>query len=376
MKLVAGVALAALLAILAAATSARAQEAEPPPEYFTPAGSWLTRLHASPYGDLRLRYDRVRDRPGATEDLERARGFLRAGLVWAPRPVLALEGGVYWGMWQAADDPQAVTFDNEWGDSVAVDRLAALVVPFPSLTITVGKRPLPLATSDLTWDSDLRPVGVTVVARRAVGAFDEARVAAAAVRRARPGDRDALLAGQVAYAVRPGAAHGGEAVLGVMSYSGLDDLASQGLGRQNQVIGTGTGARYAHEFRIIEGQLVARLRMGRLPWSAAVHAVRNLEVDQDGRGVRVRTSVGDLATGARAELGYVYQRIEREALPGAFNSDDWWFHTRARGHRVWIAARPTRWVTARLSGFDERRDDVTVHTRRLLVDLEFALPRE
>jgi hypothetical protein len=244
------------------------------------------------------------------------------------------------------------------------------------LSIAVGKRPLPLATTDLTWDADLRPVGVTAMARRAVGAFDEARLAAAGVRRAAPGDDDALLAAQVAYAVRPGAARGAEVVLGIARYSGLDALAREGLGRQNEVVGSGAGARFASDFRIVEGQLAARTRLGRFPWSVGLHATSNLDANADGRGLRARTVLGDLETWPRVEVGYVFQRIEREALPGAFNSDDWWFHTRARGHRVWIGSRPARWATVRLSGFSERRDDVTRATRRLLIDLELGLPRD
>ena len=353
-----------------------AQDQEPPPEHFAAGASWLGRHHLSPYGDVRLRYDRVHDRPGATEDLLRIRGRVRGGLVWTPRLGVSLEAGFYSGLWADDDDALAAPFDNEHSDSIAVDRLAAVIAPHPTLSITLGKRPLPLATSDLTWDSDLRPVGVTVVARKAVGAFDEARVAGAAVRRSEVGADDALLAFQLAYALRPGAARGAEIVMGFADYSGLDALAAEGLGRQNRVVTTGSGTRYANQFRTIEGQLAGRMQAGHLLGAAAVHLIHNVEVDQEGDGVRVRGSLGDLAAGSRIEVGYVFQRIEREALPGAFNSDDWWFHTRARGHRVWLAVRPVRGVTARLSGFDERRDDVTTPTRRLLIDLDFELPRD
>ena len=369
-----GVAVA--LCVLAWAPHARAQTEEPPPEYFSPGGSWLGRYHLSPYGDARLRFDLVRDRPGATEDLRRVRGRARGGLTWAPRRTAALEAGAVTGLWRAADDAPAASFDNDRGDSIDVDRLAVVIAPLPMVSIAVGKRPLPLATTDLTWDADLRPVGVTLVARRPVGAFDEARVAAVAVRRARPGDADALVAGQIAYALRPGAARGAEAVLGVAGYSGLDELAREGLARQNGVVGSGAGVRFANDFRILEGQVAARTRLGRLPWSVSLHATTNLEADADGRGLRARTTLGELETWPRFEAGYVFQRIEREALPGAFNSDDWWFHTRARGHRVWVASRPARWAVARLSGFSERRDDVARATRRLLIDVELMLPKD
>jgi hypothetical protein len=370
--------LLALLALgpgFAGCPPAFAQGPEPAPEYFTPGGSWIGRWHLSPYGDLRLRYDRVSDRPGATEDLERVRGRLRAGLVWSPHPRIALEAGLYSGLWRADFAEAAAPFDNEHDDSVAVDRVAA-VFTGANATIALGKRPLPLAMTDLTWDADLRPVGVSLVARRAVREFDEARLAAAAVRRAEPDGEEVLLAAQLAYAVRPGAARGGEVLIGIESWSDLDEVARDGLGRQNRLVLTGAGPQFARDFRLIELQASARTRLGAVPWSVALHGVSNVEAHPEGRGFRASTRFGVLEEAAHVELGYVFQVIERDAVPGAFNSDDWWFHSRASGHRGWLAVRPIRWATARLSMFDERRDDVAKRTRRLLFDLELELPRE
>src|SRR5690242_20930488 len=47
------------------------------------------------------------------------------------------------------------------------------VLSSPLITLTLGKRPLPLATTDLTWDADLRPIGVTLVTRRESGRSEE-----------------------------------------------------------------------------------------------------------------------------------------------------------------------------------------------------------
>ncbi len=367
--------LALAWALSAPGPPASAESEEPPPQYFSAAGPWLSRFGVTPYGDLRLRGDRVEDRPGATDDLRRVRGFVRTGLFWAPHPRLALQAGLYSGLWQTAEDLPAARFDNEWGDSLAVDRLAAVIAPAPGLTLTLGKHPFPLTTTELTWDGDLRPVGATAVLRRTIGTYDQARLAAAAVRRARPSDDDALLALQLAYGFRPGAARGAEIVLGVLDYDGLDHLAREGLARQNRLASASPGAGYASDFRVLEAQLVARSRLGPVPIAASVHAVRNQRVDQDGDGIRVRATAGEIAA-QRIELAYVYQRIEREALPGAFNSDDWWFHSRARGHRIWLAGRVTKGAVVRVSASQEWRDDVSTATRRLLVDLSLRLPGE
>lgn len=363
-------------ALLFVAHAASAQGTEPPPQYFAAGGTWLSRWHLSPYGDARLRYDRVSDRPGATSDLERVRGRLRAGVIWSPFAKFSFEAGAYSGLWRAADAAAAAPFDNESDDSVAFDRLAAVITPLPMLSIGLGKRPLPLATTDLTWDRDLRPVGVTAVARRPVREFDEVRIAAAAVRRSEPDSEDGLLAFQLAYALQPGAARGGEVLLGLLEFSNLDELAKDGRGRQNRLRTTSEGTLFAGTFRVLEAQASARTQLGGVACAVALHGITNLSADTEHRGLRASARFGELDGALKSELGYAFQVIEREALPGAYNSDDWWFHSRASGHRAWLAVRPVRWATARLSGFDERRDDVAKRTRRLLLDLELELPRE
>lgn len=358
----------------AAARTGSAQDTEAKPEYFTP--SWLGRWHLSPYGDLRLRHDRVIDRPGATEDLQRIRGRLRTGLVWSPHPRLGFEAGGYWGMWKAEDSGLAEPFDNERDDSLAVDRLAVMWAPGTMVTLALGKRPLPLTTTEMTWDPDLRPIGTTLVARREFGEFDEMRIAAAGVGRSEEHGNDVMLAGQIAYAYRPGAAHSAELLAGIADYSNLDGLARAGLGRQNRLVATPDGPAFATDFTVLELQAAGRTTLGPLPWTVALHGVRNLDADTENHGFRGSSRFGDLGSGLHTELGYVFQVIERDALPGAFNSDDWWFHTRASGHRAWLAVRPLRWATARVSMFDERRDDIAKRTRRWHVDLELELPRE
>ena len=363
----------ALVLAHASAATVLAQGEEPPPEYFAPGGSWLARAGLGPYGDFRLRFDRVEDRPGATDTIERWRGMIRAGLAWSKTPALALEAGFYSGLWEAEDDPLAAGFDNEKGGEWSVDRLAAVVAPVPDLTIVIGKRALPFETTDLTWDTDLRPVGATALLRRNVGAYDEAKLAAAVVRRAEAGDDDLLAAAQAVYAIRPGAARGAVLTIGYTDYVEADPLAREGLGRQNQVAGTGPDARYSSEFRALDGQIAARGRAATMPLAAGVHALHNLARSADGDGLRAWATVGGLREWPRVELRYVFQQVDREALPGAYNSDDWWFHTRARGHRLSLAARPWPRATLRVSGFHEQRYDVPDPTLRLLVDMELRL---
>ena len=104
-----------------------------------------------------------------------------------------------------------------------------------------------------------------------------------------------------------------------------------------------------------------------------VDLVRNHRVDVNRDGLRARFAWGEARGLGGPELGYVYQRIEREAVPGSFNSDDWWFHSADRGHSAWIAIGLGESAFVRVTGFDERRDDLSEHTRRLLIELTARL---
>ncbi len=66
---------------------------------------------------------------------------------------------------------------------------------------------------------------------------------------------------------------------------------------------------------------------------------------------------------------YTFQHIERDALPGAYNSDDWWFHTWARGHRFGLAVTflPNTFVQGAVV-FQERLDRQT-WLNRVVIDL-------
>jgi hypothetical protein len=53
----------------------------------------------------------------------------------------------------------------------------------------------------------------------------------------------------------------------------------------------------------------------------------------------------------------------------AFNSDDWWFHSWARGVMPWLAYGFSDTWSARLAAFHEHRDGVADPTDRVLLDI-------
>ena len=75
------------------------------------------------------------------------------------------------------------------------------------------------------------------------------------------------------------------------------------------------------------------------------------------------------------QFGVAIERIQRDAVLAAFNSDDWWFHSNLRGQLAWIAYGIDPTWSLRLSGFRELRDGLDgldEHTHRLRLDVNAA----
>ena len=343
-------------------------------EYFTPTGP-LARLDLAPYGDLRLRDDFVHARPGATADLHVQPAALRAGLAWLPpRTGLRLEAGLRAALSSDRNRDPWVVFRNETPDTVEWDRAQLQWTSPAGDRVLGGKTRLPLRLSEMLWDDDLRPVGAGAVVRLGWFRTDALGLALGWFNRSRLGEDGRLGAGQLSVRVRGDADTEAEATLSYLRFDHLDVLARRGLARQNATVATAQGPAYVADFEPIDLQIAGHARIGPVPVTARLDLIRNLGFDRDRDGARARLALGGGSARSGLEVGWVYQRIEREALPGAFNSDDWWFHTRMRGHHAWLQVGTDRPASIRVAGFIERRDDVSHDTRRLTAELRLRLP--
>ncbi|HYM80053.1 MAG TPA: hypothetical protein VEY91_01425 [Candidatus Limnocylindria bacterium] len=356
----------ALGLVLGGTSPARAQVADSTTDYFSASPTMLARWSLVPYGDIRVRRDDVRDRPGAA-DFHRQRLTVRTGLTWAPAGnPLRIEAGVRASLGSDHNRESWSSFDNEVADGFDVDRLMARVSSAAGDGLEIGKMRMPMPLTELLWDGDLRPVGVAVATSFSWTRLEGLTAAAGAFTRSRlDGDDARVLAAQVGFASNP-ARPGGDVRL---SYLAFDELGT-GLARQNRVVVTPEGARLAPDFGVLDLQIGGHAHFGRVALTLRLDGAINLATEDDARrAVRTRLAAGGTDAPFGLEGGWIYQRIERDAVPGAFNSDDWWFHSRAQGHSAFVNAGVGRAVSLRIAGFVEKRDNVADATRRLIVEL-------
>ncbi len=316
-------------------------------------------------GDLRLRGDFVRELPGGRADLERVRGALRLGVAGTPAPwlELGLVGKGALGGDHNADN--ALSFDNERSDAASVDAAFAKLGPVPGLTLAAGKLESPFWLTPLVWDDDLHPIGVSAAYRMDVRTYDELRFAAGWFATGHLYGDDSRFAGaQAAWLCQPGAPWSGEALAGYLAFVRLGELPIE-LFRTNSA----SGRRLADGYRLVDAQLALRTPLAATSLEVRADLVRNLRADADDDGVRLIAAAGDAERARGLELAYAYQRIERDAILAAVNGDDWWFHSRTRGHMLRATFGVTARIRLRASAFLERRDDLARDTRRFHLEL-------
>lgn len=324
----------------------------------------------TPVLDVLLRFERT-DLPGRLEALERFRSRVRAGYRYFG------DSGTEWGVVVegalGSDDNRSniENNDNEKSDGAGLDEAYVRHRFNDSVALQLGKAPLPLELTPLTWDRDLRPIGASIELVGDVRDYDQWLLRAGAFRTDHLYDeRSRLVALQAGYAWMAGAPSNVRVLIGWLGFDELVELSRNGLGRTNRR----TPAGYVSDYRLLDLQVIAETPLAGRPLVARLNGVRNLGADDLDRGARGSLVWGDARQGG-LELGWSIQRIQRDAVLAAVNEDDWWFHSFANGWMPWVAygfdgpaSIGGRW-RVQASAFIERRDGAPRDTRRFLLDL-------
>lgn len=314
-------------------------------------------------GDLALRAESTSGFENR-DDIERLRSRLRLGAAfddgrWQFRALGKAAAG------SDGNRDNRRNLDNERSNGVELDELA-LGWRSDSLRLVLGKTALPLVSSPLTWDRDLRPIGASLGYERPLGDFHRF---SAQLGHFAPdhlyADDSRLSAAQLSWFFNEGGALGGELHLAYWHYDDLDGAARSGLMRSNRFV----GGRLASDFELLNLQGVLRRMFDDTPLELRLDLVDNRGADRDGQGARFSVVYGSALVPRQWELAASVQRIGRDAVPAAFSEDDWWFHSAARGVMPWVAYGINETWSLQLSGFDERADGRSERIRRYLLDL-------
>lgn len=331
------------------------------------------------FGDLIVRGDRVTGLAGRT--LERARARARLGIEIKLAKALDFRVAVEAG--QGSDDnaDNLRNLDVERSDGGGVDELLLRYSPREDLQLAVGLMPMPLTTTPLNYDQDLRLRGVAGSWRQPVGQrYFVGMTAGYFQPQSLDVEAGRLTAAQLTFGVDAAARWSPSLTLGWWKYRDINGFAQAGLSRRNDVrrdffeesgdIYFLDSFSYAVDFELAEALAVINRRDDRWPIDIRLHLIRNTAARDARDGARGSLIIGDRRLPGRFEYGLSVQRIGRNAVVAAVNSDEWWFHAGARGYMPWIGYGITKNISVRLAGFDERADGAQGRVRRLLADFE------
>lgn len=352
-----------LPALLLLSASALAQD---PFDPFDPVTEETETSTLRSYVDLQLRGDHVTGLPGGRDDLDRGRSRLRFGLDWWLGERVELGAGLRLAAGSDSNRDNRRNNDNERSNGIGLDRLVLNWRLGEHGRLSLGKDAYGLELSPLLWDPDLRPAGIGYEHAVPIGDFDRVLLRAGwHAGQHLYGDRSRIAAGQVAWRLREGDVRSTSLLLSLLDFRGLDRQVGQGLTRTNRVV----GGRLVSDYRILDLQFVAGTQWAGRPLRAGLDLARNLGADDLRNAARFDLRLGDSAEPGAWELGYAVQRIQRDAVPAAFNDDDWWFPTAVRGHSLWAGYALSSHWRLRLHGLVETRDGLDHSTRRLLFDV-------
>ena len=330
-----------------------AEEAPPSPPRFIP--------------ELGLGQDHVSGWPNNRATLNRPRARLRVGMNWsfADHWDFTASGRIAQGSDDNRDNRR--NNDNERSDSFGIDQILLRWHDGEQASLQFGKAPLPLDLSPMLWDPDLRPAGFAYERSVALGDFNRLHwVIGYFAGQHLYGDESRIGAAQFAFNWREGAPTRAGVTLSYLDFSDLEELTRQGLARTNAI----SAGRLVSDYRLLDLQLSGHTELGSWPIDLHIDLVRNFGADFARDGGRLSVSAGDHRQPGGFQIGLAIERIQREAVMAAFNSDDWWFHSNRRGQLAWVAYGIDETWRLRLSGFRELRDGLDEYTHRLLLDVD------
>ena len=353
-----------LLAIagLFLATTAAAQE----PQYFQPPS---TSPHFVFRWDALARYDSIyhlRARP----DIERGRFEVRPELDFEISDRLKLGVRAVGDLGTDRNEQNARNFDNYRSRGATVERYFVEAKPGP-FVLRAGAFGMPLVATEMLWDRDIQTPGVAAAWEIPAGISTITLAAGGFYGPQREGDHTRIGAGQAVWRVGDPDRFQAE-VAGSYWHFEPKDLKPSYL-RQNYFEVIDGRREYVSRYRVADLIIRFRFPIAGLPVAVSLDGLKNYGVREEATGdsdaFEGSISVGRLGNRWDWRVFYTYQYVERDALSGAYNTDDWWFHTWYRGSRAGVAVTILPRVFVQGTVMFQRRLDLPTTLNRITIDL-------
>jgi Putative porin len=323
------------------------------------------------FGDVQLRGDSVRDLPRTTDkDFDRVAVRARLGVLWTPSEDIEIGLASKINLGTQSNSKTRFNLDNERSNDISIDEFFLNYHINTQTSAQLGQTHFPLRLSPMVWDPDLRPQGLSVKHKKELSEFNSLDlVGGVFLGNHLFGDESNIKAVQAALNLGEGKNNSYNIILSYIDFNNLGDLAANGLRRTNLAAANGN---FAHDFDNVDVQINFNFNQHTFPVRAKFNLINNLAVGEDDYGARADLILGNSIGRKGIELGVATQRIQREALVGAFNDDDWWFATRMRGTTAWLAYGFNESIRMKAQVFTERLDSVTKNNKRALFDLQYT----
>jgi hypothetical protein len=269
------------------------------------------------------------------------------------------------------NEDNAPNFDNYRSRGATIERYYLEGKP-GRWTIRAGSFGMPLISTEMIWDRDIQSPGLAAAWEVPAGGTSTFTIAAAGFYGPqREGDHTRIGAGQVVFRTGDADRLALEAAGSYWRFD-PDDLRASYI-RQNYSVVTGGIRSYLSRFRIVDAIVRLRFPAGRLPVTVGLDGAVNLGVvsaaSREKSAFEGSVSIGRLGKPGDWRVFYTYQYVERDAVLGAYTTDDWWFHSWHRGSRAGIAVTVLPQVFVQGTVMFQKRLDLATTLNRVTVDL-------
>jgi hypothetical protein len=259
--------------------------------------------------------------------------------------------------------------DNYVSRGAYVDRYFLLWTP-GAWTLQAGAFQLPVAASEMLWDRyNIQSPGASLGYAARLGTDSTLSVTAAGFYSPQHyRDESIIGVGQVTWNV------GDEnrfAVQASGSFWNFDmrDVDPQYY-RQNRVVFTDGRPSYQSKFELLDVLVKLRFPVAGLPVTVSLDGIHNFGAIGSGPNAwEAGVTVGTVGTPRTWRAFFIYQYIGRDSLVGAYNSDEWWWHTWAEGYRFGFSYTVLPMVYVQPAFVFQRRLDQAYWINRVTVDL-------